>query len=41
MSKKRKVVIIGALGMDFHTFNTVFKDDEEYEVVAFTIAGSL
>ena len=39
MSKKRKVVIIGALGMDFHTFNTVFKDDEEYEVVAFTIAG--
>lgn len=39
MSKKRKVVIIGALGMDFHTFNTVFKDNEEYEVVAFTIAG--
>jgi predicted GTPase len=36
---KKKVIIIGALGMDFHVFNTVFKDSEEYEVVAFTIAG--
>jgi predicted GTPase len=25
--------------MDFHVFNTVFKDNEEYDVVAFTIAG--
>ncbi|MCP4760340.1 MAG: GTPase [archaeon] len=38
MSKK-KVIIIGALGMDFHVFNRVFKDNEEYEVIAFTIAG--
>ena len=37
--KKKKVIIIGALGMDFHVFNTVFKDNEEYEVAAFTIAG--
>ncbi len=36
---KKKVIIIGALGYDFHVFNTVFKDNEEYEVVAFTIAG--
>jgi predicted GTPase len=36
---RKKVIIIGALGMDFHVFNTVFKDNEEYEVVAFTIAG--
>jgi len=36
--KKKKVIIIGALGMDFHVFNTVFKDNEEYEVVAFTMA---
>ena len=36
---KKKVIIIGALGMDFHVFNTVFKDNEEYDVVAFTIAG--
>ncbi|TFG22035.1 MAG: GTPase, partial [Promethearchaeota archaeon] len=36
---KKKVIIIGALGMDFHVFNTVFKDNEEYEVIAFTIAG--
>jgi predicted GTPase len=38
MNKKR-VVIIGALGMDFHLFNTVFRDNKEYEVIAFTIAG--
>jgi predicted GTPase len=37
--EKKKVIIIGALGMDFHLFNTVFKDNEEYDVVAFTIAG--
>jgi len=36
---KKKIIIIGALGMDFHVFNTVFKDNEEYEVIAFTIAG--
>jgi predicted GTPase len=36
---KKKVIIIGALGMDFHVFNTIFKDNEEYEVTAFTIAG--
>lgn len=38
MNKKTNVIIIGALGNDFHVFNTVFKDNEEYEVVAFTIA---
>jgi len=37
--QKKKVVIIGALGMDFHLFNTFFRDNEEYEVIAFTIAG--
>ena len=37
--KKKKVIIIGALGMDFHVFNTVFRNNEEYDVVAFTIAG--
>lgn len=36
---KKKIIIIGALGMDFHVFNTIFKDNEEYEVIAFTIAG--
>lgn len=36
---RKKVLIIGALGMDFHVFNTVFRDQEEYEVCAFTIAG--
>jgi predicted GTPase len=36
---KKKVIIIGALGMDFHVFNTVFRDNDEYEVIAFTVAG--
>jgi predicted GTPase len=36
---RKKVMIIGALGYDFHLFNTVFRDNEEYEVIAFTIAG--
>ncbi|MCD6512795.1 MAG: GTPase [Thermoplasmata archaeon] len=33
---KRKVVIMGAAGRDFHNFNVVYRDNEEYEVVAFT-----
>ncbi len=32
----RKVIIMGAAGMDFHTFNTVFRDNENYQVLAFT-----
>ncbi|MBN2491455.1 MAG: GTPase [Planctomycetes bacterium] len=33
---RRKVVIMGAAGRDFHNFNCVFRDSEAYEVVAFT-----
>ncbi len=33
---RRKIVILGAAGRDFHNFNTVFKDNDEYDVVAFT-----
>jgi predicted GTPase len=36
MSKKKRVIIIGAAGRDFHNFNTVYRDNMEYEVVAFT-----
>ena len=36
MGKKTKVVIIGAAGRDFHNFNTVYRDNPDYEVVAFT-----
>jgi len=35
---KRKVIIIGAAGRDFHNFNTYFRDNEAYDVVAFTAA---
>ena len=37
MSKK-KVIIIGAAGRDFHNFNTYYRGNENYEVVAFTAA---
>ena len=33
---KQRVLIMGAAGRDFHNFNTHFRDDEQYEVVAFT-----
>ena len=33
---KRRVIIMGAAGRDFHNFNTFFRDNEDYEVVAFT-----
>jgi len=35
---RRKVVILGAAGRDFHDFNLVFREDPEVEVVAFTAA---
>jgi predicted GTPase len=31
-----RVLIMGAAGRDFHNFNTVFRDNDAYEVVAFT-----
>jgi len=33
---KRRVLILGAAGRDFHNYNTVFRDDPQREVVAFT-----
>ncbi|MEF8848278.1 MAG: cyclic 2,3-diphosphoglycerate synthase [Candidatus Thermoplasmatota archaeon] len=36
MVDKKRVVIMGAAGRDFHNFNTVYRDNNEYEVVAFT-----
>jgi predicted GTPase len=32
----KKVLILGAAGRDFHNFNTYFRDNAEYRVVAFT-----
>lgn len=34
--RKVKVIIMGAAGRDFHNFNVAFKDNDAYEVVAFT-----
>lgn len=36
--KKKNIIIIGAAGRDFHNFNTYFRDNEEFNVVAFTAA---
>ncbi len=32
----KRVIILGAAGRDFHNFNVYFRDNPEYEVVAFT-----
>ncbi|MGI6468506.1 MAG: GTPase [Syntrophomonadaceae bacterium] len=34
--KKDRVIIMGAAGRDFHNFNTYFRNNPQYEVVAFT-----
>ena len=33
---KIKIIIMGAAGRDFHNFNTYYRDNELYQVVAFT-----
>ncbi len=35
---KKNAIIIGAAGRDFHNFNTYFRDNGDYNVVAFTAA---
>ena len=35
---KKNVIIIGAAGRDFHNFNTYYRGNEQYNVVAFTAA---
>ncbi len=35
---RRRVVIMGAAGRDFHNFNVRYRNDSRYEVVAFTAA---
>lgn len=35
---KRNILILGAAGRDFHNFNTYYRDNEQFNVVAFTAA---
>ena len=35
---KKNVIIIGAAGRDFHNFNTYYRGNEDYNVVAYTAA---
>ncbi len=37
-SGPERILILGAAGRDFHTFNVCFRDDPSYQVVAFTAA---
>ena len=34
----KKVIIIGAAGRDFHNFNTFYRNNPDYQVIAFTAA---
>lgn len=34
--QKRRILIMGAAGRDFHNFNVMYRDNEAVEVVAFT-----
>jgi predicted GTPase len=36
MKNTPRILILGAAGRDFHNFNTVYRDNEAFEVVAFT-----
>ena len=36
--KRENVIIIGAAGRDFHNFNTYFRNNPDFQVVAFTAA---
>jgi predicted GTPase len=33
---RRRIIIMGAAGRDFHNFNMLYRDNRDYEVVAFT-----
>ena len=37
-ARRKRVLIMGAAGRDFHNFNVCFRDDPQFEVVAFTAA---
>lgn len=36
MKTRIKTIIMGAAGRDFHNFNTIYRDNADYDVVAFT-----
>ncbi|MBM4054791.1 MAG: GTPase [Planctomycetes bacterium] len=36
MADRKKIIIMGAAGRDFHNFNVCFRDNDAYEVTAFT-----
>jgi len=39
--QRTRVIIMGAAGRDFHNFNIYFRDNNAYEVVAFTATSQI
>jgi predicted GTPase len=39
MSQRKRTLIVGAVGMDYHVFNMYFRHNAEYDVVGFTMAA--
>jgi predicted GTPase len=37
-SRRERVLVLGAAGRDFHNFNVCFRENPDYEVIAFTAA---
>jgi len=38
---KTKVIIMGAAGREFHNYNTFFRGNQDYDIVAFTVADQI
>ena len=36
-TQKTRIVIMGVAGRDYHNFNTVYRDNPNFEVIAFTV----
>ena len=36
MNSRKKIIIMGAAGRDFHNFNTLYRHNDQVKVVAFT-----
>ena len=35
------VILMGAAGRDFHNFNTYYRDNDKYKVLAFTVPSKI
>ncbi len=40
MNQRRRTLIVGTAGRDFHVFNTIYREDRHHEVLGFTAADT-